>query len=302
MAWKKNPKNRLLEHEAALIKAMLAEPNHTDQEILAYFTRPDRNLNHARIIEIRNGLTFENVAPASTKELDEFRKKWTHPTQASPLPEPPPELIQPPAPPTMPCLKGAYQRLWWGIQSVNALWEIFHEKAAAAADENIAANQLRAMVSFAGAALDATLKQLVADATPQLMQVEAVRSQITERFARRLRREDAMDMRALVDAMLSESPREHAISMIVQDVMGGSLQSVQAVSSVAALLGLETFRPAAGLAPAFKARNQIVHEMDATSEGPRERSKGEMESYARVLLETATAILAAIDGALKPRD
>lgn len=38
--------------EVALVKAMLATKNNNDQDILAYFTRPTRSINHRQISEI----------------------------------------------------------------------------------------------------------------------------------------------------------------------------------------------------------------------------------------------------------
>ena len=38
-----------------MVKAMLATRGHNDQDILAYFTRPNRSINHRVIAEIRKG-------------------------------------------------------------------------------------------------------------------------------------------------------------------------------------------------------------------------------------------------------
>jgi len=70
--------NRLERWEIALVKAMLARGGYNDQEILAYFTRPRRTINHARIAAVRVGETHANVAAASDDELDEFLAGWPH--------------------------------------------------------------------------------------------------------------------------------------------------------------------------------------------------------------------------------
>ncbi|MCO8030799.1 hypothetical protein NI454_12665 [Brevundimonas diminuta] len=50
----RNPNNKLERWEVAIIKAMMAEtPRKTDQDILAYFTRPMRSINHGRIKDKR---------------------------------------------------------------------------------------------------------------------------------------------------------------------------------------------------------------------------------------------------------
>jgi hypothetical protein len=41
--------------EVAIVKAMLAKQDRTDQDILAYFTRPTRSVNHRLIGQIRKG-------------------------------------------------------------------------------------------------------------------------------------------------------------------------------------------------------------------------------------------------------
>jgi hypothetical protein len=59
--------------EVALIKAMVAEgrwPN--DQDILAYFTRPTRSINHRAISEIRTRAKHAAIKPAAADELDRF--------------------------------------------------------------------------------------------------------------------------------------------------------------------------------------------------------------------------------------
>lgn len=73
---RRNPKNRLERWEVALVKAMLAEGQHNDQDILAYFTRPTRSINHARISEIRDGTKHKTVPAASKEELERFLKSW----------------------------------------------------------------------------------------------------------------------------------------------------------------------------------------------------------------------------------
>ena len=68
--------NTLGRWEISLIKAMLERGAYNDQDILAYFTRPARSINHARILEIRNGTRHRSVLPASQDELDAFLVDW----------------------------------------------------------------------------------------------------------------------------------------------------------------------------------------------------------------------------------
>jgi|SRR5579872_2052991 len=75
----RNPNNRLQRWEVAIIKAMMATPPpKNDQDILAYFTRPTRSINHGRIKDIRDGKTHAAIAPATPDELLAFLKTWPH--------------------------------------------------------------------------------------------------------------------------------------------------------------------------------------------------------------------------------
>ncbi len=64
------------EWEAAIVKAMLERGGYSNQDILAYFTRPTRSVNHRVIGEIRSGAQFAVVKPASQEELAEFLVTW----------------------------------------------------------------------------------------------------------------------------------------------------------------------------------------------------------------------------------
>lgn len=68
--------NRLERWEIAIVKAMLARGGYNDQDILSYFTRPTRTINHARIQEIRTEYRHRSVSRASDDELDEFLTSW----------------------------------------------------------------------------------------------------------------------------------------------------------------------------------------------------------------------------------
>ena len=68
--------NNLETWEIALIKAMLVRGGYDDQDILAYFTRPTRSVNHCVIGEIRNETKHKLSTPASEKQLDEFLDSW----------------------------------------------------------------------------------------------------------------------------------------------------------------------------------------------------------------------------------
>lgn len=71
-ALKKNKRRRgnaLEQWEVAIVKAMLAKQDRTDQDILAYFTRPSRSVNHRLIGQIRKGAAHAATAAASKEVL-----------------------------------------------------------------------------------------------------------------------------------------------------------------------------------------------------------------------------------------
>jgi hypothetical protein len=68
--------NRLERWEIAIIKRMILIDELIDQDIVAYFTRPTRSINQARISEIRNNTKHRNVTAASQEELEAFLEAW----------------------------------------------------------------------------------------------------------------------------------------------------------------------------------------------------------------------------------
>jgi hypothetical protein len=68
--------NNLERWEIALVKAMLARGGYNDQDILAYFTRPARSINHRVISEIRNEVKHKSVRSATEEDLDDFLVTW----------------------------------------------------------------------------------------------------------------------------------------------------------------------------------------------------------------------------------
>jgi hypothetical protein len=55
---------------------MLEQGGSNDQDILAYFTRPTRTINHRLIGEIRTGTRHKSVKSATADELNEFLSTW----------------------------------------------------------------------------------------------------------------------------------------------------------------------------------------------------------------------------------
>ena len=73
----RRPGNKLERWEIAFVKAMIADGRWpTDQDILAYFTRPTRSVNHRAVGEIRNEKKHAAIKAASCEQLENFIVSW----------------------------------------------------------------------------------------------------------------------------------------------------------------------------------------------------------------------------------
>lgn len=68
--------NNLERWEVALVKAMIERGHYSDQDILAYFTRPTRSLNGRTIHEIHIGKKHKATKAADPEEFDAFLATW----------------------------------------------------------------------------------------------------------------------------------------------------------------------------------------------------------------------------------
>lgn len=125
---------------------------------------------------------------------------------------------------------------------------------------------LRAAVVFTGAGLDSTLKRLIRDTLPRLLErSQSAHDKFEEFAARRLGTGDIADAKRVARYLTSNSPRQRLIEDYVYDLTGSSLQSAEEVAKTAAALGIDEKplrKKIIDLKPLFVARNQISHELD----------------------------------------
>ncbi len=76
MPKKRTRGNTFEKWEVSLVKAMVKRGGYNDQDILAYFTRPLRTVNHRLIGQIRKEEVGKAIKEASEQELDDFLGKW----------------------------------------------------------------------------------------------------------------------------------------------------------------------------------------------------------------------------------
>lgn len=73
---KRPRKNHLDDWEISIVKAMLRDLEENDQDILAYFTRPNRSINHRLIGQIRKETKHADITAAPKKYLKEFLSNY----------------------------------------------------------------------------------------------------------------------------------------------------------------------------------------------------------------------------------
>lgn len=162
------------------------------------------------------------------------------------------------------------------------------------------------MLVFAGAGLDSMIKQLVRDALPLTIdRAKGAEENLKVFISKRLARQDTLDPRFLSSVLASRDPRDVLVSALVDDLVSQSLQSKDQVLRVASYFDI----PSAVLATdlrllerIFRARNEIVHEMDVdfaqTNRNRRPRRKTEMIRYTTEILRLANAFLIEVDHGL----
>lgn len=128
------------------------------------------------------------------------------------------------------------------------------------------ADLLRAAVVFTGAGLDATLKQLIRDALPQILESSSQAHDKFESFAAsRLGTGEIADAKRVARYLTSGDPRGRLIEDYIYSLTGSSLQSAEEVQSAAGALGIDDGplrKRISGLKPLFVMRNEISHELD----------------------------------------
>lgn len=140
-------------------------------------------------------------------------------------------------------------------------------------------DQLRAAIVFSGAGLDATLKQLIRDTLPPLL--EAGDQQAHKKFEtfahEQLGTGEIADTQAMARYLTSANPRDRLIEDYIYELTGSSLQSAEEVQKVAGALGIkdkDLRKQIDNLKPLFTARNEITHELDLQSpEKPGDRNR-----------------------------
>ena len=156
---------------------------------------------------------------------------------------------------------------------------------------------LRAMLTFAAAGLDSLLKRLIRDTIRLLASHDEKVQEELEKFTLRKLKGESDDsdvpsgFKFLSKIISSQDLNETLIDEYITELTGSSLQSDKQLFKACNALGLEPNRVGLDrqdLKDIFKARNQIIHELDIqlmSGQGRRTRRRDTMLEYSEGLIE-----------------
>ena len=229
---------------------------------------------------------------------------------------PPPIVRNPGSAPAAPQLQRSYKIVVYAHETAASLLAGFNSLGLArgsGAPSDEQQDLLRAMLVFAGAGLDACAQQIVRDALPRLVaKDDDARTALIRFAARHLRQGEGDSDSGAVDAkvlatLLLGSPAQDLVELLINDLTGSSMQSVEELKRVVTCLGLvkdrQLLATIQGTREAFKVRNRISHDMDVNfTSNPRRnrtlRRRDDMVRDTNVLLGVAEALVVAADKAL----
>jgi len=162
---------------------------------------------------------------------------------------------------------------------------------------------VRAAIAFAGAGLDSCLKELIRTTIREISKrSELARKKFTAFVEEHLAPADAsVSPRKLAEILTSpDGVQASLLDRYERDLTGESLQSAQQVGNVCGALGIddrrlrERLKEGGLLDEMFRARNQIIHELDLIESGRRPRNLQKARQYAREALSLTQEIINAV--------
>jgi hypothetical protein len=166
---------------------------------------------------------------------------------------------------------------------------------------------LRAMLTFACSGLDSMIKQLVRDALPIVVKKDqGAAAMFVQRTKRAIYKENILNTDLLLQAILTESPKDVLIEDLVRELTSGSLQSIDELFRVASFFNIpskELIQNPQDIKVIFAIRNQIVHEMDIDfkqrNRNRRPRGRESMIDYTNIIFQVSKGFLEKVDKMLK---
>ncbi|MDI9898082.1 hypothetical protein QM797_25450 [Rhodococcus sp. IEGM 1381] len=184
----------------------------------------------------------------------------------------------------------ARSALRWA-KMINAMEKAAEGKAPQGRMTASAQDGLRAALLFSGAGVDSSLKRLVANSLPSLVSFDPHSSEKLQSFAEAnvTGSNGQVDPSALVRLLLNKgsSPRDMVVSEWIRSLTAASAQSAERVQELAGAMGVIDPQLRKRISPnknqqswtllerAFRARNQIAHELDVTKPVAEKRGRFE---------------------------
>lgn len=213
-------------------------------------------------------------------------------------------------------LKDACIVLDSAYESARCFHETFkasRDKAGSGTTTDLEQDLLRAMLLFACAGLDATIKQIVSDALPSVIREnEEARRQFAVFIEKGLKQKSLEPdgqfqmTRVLATALASPSPQDELIRALVKSLTDNSLQSVDQLLTVASHFALtkdDFIQDLPALREAINVRNHITHEMDvdlrSKNRKRRTRAQGDMLQHTATILDVTQCFLDKVAALLK---
>ncbi|HEX2843262.1 HEPN domain-containing protein [Hyphomicrobium sp.] len=165
---------------------------------------------------------------------------------------------------------------------------------------------LRAMLVFASSGLDATIKELIANALPVVINAKEGNNGAALNFAtyveRYLLRDPKLAAQIISRSLTSPISRQFVISWFQEQLSKDSLQSKEQIFQVASYFDIpsrELCTDSDSLHSAFKIRNKIIHEMDVdfnhSSRSRNPRNRDDIVNAANLILDTSEKFLREVD-------
>lgn len=212
-----------------------------------------------------------------------------------------------------PVTQGAQERLSAALETVNNVFLTMN--LSRAVDRSVKRKDLRGRLSdthvdilrssivFAGAGLDAALKKLIIDSVREVViRNESARGKFIDFIDKHLGTVDnPVDRRRLAEVLIDGRGSQAALlDRYERSLTGDSLQSAKQVNDVCAALGIddrdirERLKTGASMDLMFRARNEIVHQLDLTDKGRRPRSLADVRAFAAEALAVTQEIINAV--------
>lgn len=200
-------------------------------------------------------------------------------------------------------LHAAYRsisQLFFNWQISKSVWKALSGKGPQGRPLPHDVDMLRAAIVFAAAGLDATLKQLIRDALPQVATIdEGARERFRSFVETYIGSSDAViDRKALSRVLTSPKPTvTFLLDAYVDHLTGDSLQSAEQVGRVCTALGLldeslrKRIKRGGTLDTMFQARHQIVHEFDLPKPLPGSRTQKQINLWVEEALSIAQEVI-----------